>query len=853
MKISLNFSMTTYIKIWLVGFLFGLGALNFAAFGQNFCGTSELHQKRMQQDSAYRIQQFEFEKNIQQIIQNQKNAPANGAAKVKQIYTVPLVFHVLHLGEAIGTGTNVSTAQIQSAIAGLNDRFRGINGIGVDTEIDFCLATQDPSGCFTTGINRIDASGIPNYASKGISFNNTCGAVDEVVLKDLSKWSTYYYYNVWVVNLIDCSSLTISGFASPPSGTAYDGTVILASALNSVSTTLTHELGHGLGLWHTFEGDFGNTVCPSNTNCLTEGDLICDTPPHKQSDCGVSNPCASTGVWDNSKENYMSYCGQTNRFTADQKVRMRAAFGGFPRSLLLVSKACISSNFASIISKTDVSCEGVCDGTVSVIPTCPSTYTYSWNNGSSSNTQSGLCGGTYTLTLTDAANVSATIPIIIGEPPAITAIPNATGRSCNGTNDGSIQLQVSGGVPFSCGSNFTHEIGNGTVVSSNTQFPAPFGNSKWGAKHQLFFHQTEVQSGNFTSGKISSVALNVASLSGTTSYKNFEIKMKQIPNVGSLTVLQGGLQTVFNSQTVTISTGWNTFYFNNPFQYTGTGSIILQFCFNDSVSTFNSPVVSTTTPFKSVVYITKDSAGVCDLQPIVAPSAFRRPNVRFGVCNDSLNYAYLWSNGETGNSLSGLDTGLYVVIVRDANGCLTTATSTVNQNFSIANAGSDAFINLGNAAILGGNPSATGTPPFQYTWSPSIGLSSVNAANPFANPAVTTTFVLSVLDSSFCLDSDTVTVFVSTGTNVDELSLNDSIELFTDRNSDSFVLKGKALPNGEYSLKIYDAVGKKCFESNLNINNNQLNSRVNTAQLSKGFYFVSITSGNQTKVLKYWR
>ncbi len=843
----------TKAKIFFLLVHLVFAGLHFQSSAQVLCGTDVLHSRKMVEDSLYRNQQLAFRKEIQGIIENQKLHALQSTAKTKQVFTIPLVFHVLHLGESIGTGTNVSDAQIQSAVAAMNDRFRGVNGIGTDTEIEFCLAVQDPSGCYTTGINRVNASNIPNYPTKGISLNNTCGAVDEYVLKDLSKWTSYYYYNVWVVNLIDCSTLGASGFASPPSGTPYDGTVILASALNSVSSTLTHELGHGLGLWHTFEGDFGNAVCPTNSNCLTDGDQICDTPPHKQSDCGTSNPCTSSGNWDNSKDNYMSYCGQQNRFTADQKMRMRATFVGFPRALLLLSKGCSPSNFASLISKTDVSCAGACDGTVTITPTCASTYTYSWSNGNSTNAQSGLCGGTYTLTITDATNVTATIPVTIAEPTAITATPVVNGTSCNGTSDGSISLHVSGGVPFTCGSNFTVGIGNGTVVSSNTQYPAPFGNSKWGAKNQLFFHQSEIQTAGFTSGKIQSVSLHVASISGTNSYKNFEIQMKAIPNVGSLTVMQSGLQTVFGPQTVTINTGWNTFYFTNPLQWNGATSVLLQFCFNDTVSTFNSPVYCSTTAFKSVVYVAKDSVGVCNLLPASSISSFRRPNVRFGVCNDSLNYQYQWSNGQTGNSITGLDTGNYAVTVRDANGCFTTSMNTVSQNIATADAGADAFIFLGNTAVLGGNPTATGHPPYTYSWSPSIGLNAVSVSNPLATPAVTTTYSVAITDSSFCTAFDTVTVFVSTGTGISEPKLKGKIKVYAPDGEENLEVKSDAILNGLYSIQIFNALGKKCYASEISLVNQVMNHKISTAELKAGFYIVSVTANKEVEFVKICR
>lgn len=814
---------------------------------QENCGFSAIHEQRLQNDTEYKRKYAALNKNLFTTIQNQ----TLGTAKTNQIYRVPVVVHVLHLGEPLGTGTNISDAQIFAAINELNARYRDTSGIGIDTEIEFCLATRDPNGCPTTGINRVDASGVPNYTLKGINYLNGCGAADEYLVKDLSKWPTYYYYNIWVVNKIECSTLVATGFASAPYGDPYDGTVILSSAMTSVSTVLTHEVGHGLGLLHTFEGDFGNFQCPVDTNCFINGDQICDTPPHMQNGCGATNSCSSSGNWDNSRFNYMSYCSNLDRFTADQKSRMRATFLSFPRSFLLLSSGCTPSNFNANVFKTDVSCFGNCDGSVTVSPICSSGYSYLWSNGNTSNSLSNLCAGTYTLTVTNSDNYTATFPITISEPAAIIASPVVIGASCNGVNDGSINLNVSGGVPFTCGADYAVTIGNGTVVSPNTQYPAPFGNYKWGAKHQLFFHQTELQALGFNSGKIKSVALNVASISGTSVYKNFQIQIKAIPNVGSLNSIQSGLQTVYGAQTVTIHTGWNTFYFNSPFQWNGTTSLILQFCFNDSVSTFNSPVYCTTTPFKSVVYVAKDSVGVCNYLPPTAVSLFKRPNVRFGVCNDSLNYQYLWNTGGTGNSIVGLAQGNYSVTVNDANGCFGTSNVLVGDAIPTVDAGSDVTINSGNSASIGGAPTASGHAPFTYNWVPSLGLNSSTVSNPVASPNSTSIYSVTVTDATGCVSSDTVTVTVSTSIGIAPLPTKNAVHLIPSTTKDLILLKGENLRNGNYTIQVYNALGRMCLERLSSVTNQKLDAQLNCATLSNGVYFIVVSDDSERWVIKY--
>jgi len=298
------------------------------------CAADHIHNNLMQTDSVYRKQIHLLESQVEDIIQKHANITLRST-----LYTIPVVVHVIHVGEPIGTGSNISDVQIQQAIAGLNNRFRNINGLGADIEMEFCLASTDPDGNSTNGINRINGASVPNYSAEGIKpTGNTCSAAVETAIKDLSRWPVSDYYNIWVVSEI-CNGSFV-GYASYPNGGLYDGLVIVSTSMTSNSGTLPHEMGHGFFLYHTFNGDGGNAYCPVDTNCLVDGDYVCDTPPHKQGDCGSINPCTTLGVWDNSRYNYMAYCPLVNRFTQGQKDRIIATLMVEPRASLLNSIGC---------------------------------------------------------------------------------------------------------------------------------------------------------------------------------------------------------------------------------------------------------------------------------------------------------------------------------------------------------------------------------------------------------------------------------------------------------------------------------------------------------------------------------
>jgi hypothetical protein len=99
------------------------------------------------------------------------------------------------------------------------------------------------------------------------------------------------------------------------------------------------------------------------------------------------------------------------------------------------------------LSVTDVSCNGAADGTGSVYASGGTgNLTYSWSDGQSSNNATGLSGGGYNITVTDANGCTASDSIVVIEAGAFSTSVASTNISCNGANDGSIDLTVTGGT-----------------------------------------------------------------------------------------------------------------------------------------------------------------------------------------------------------------------------------------------------------------------------------------------------------------------------------------------------------------------------------------------------------------------
>jgi len=130
---------------------------------------------------------------------------------------------------------------------------------------------------------------------------------------------------------------------------------------------------------------------------------------------------------------------------------------------------------------------------------------------------------------------------------------------------------------------------------------------------------------------------------------------------------------------------------------------------------------------------------------------------------------YLWSPSDSlsdpniDNPMAWpIDTTEYAVLVTDINGCTANDTMFVIVNpLPTVSAGNDTTICLGDSALLAATGGAV------YTWIPATDISDPNISNPFVFPAITTEYIVSVVDSNSCVETDSVLVTISTPSPVD--------------------------------------------------------------------------------------
>ncbi|KAB2913767.1 MAG: T9SS type A sorting domain-containing protein [Bacteroidetes bacterium] len=250
-------------------------------------------------------------------------------------FIIPVVVHI----DTTDNAANITDAQVQHQIDILNTAFSG-------TEIQFCLAKKRPNGTSFNGINRIAGNNTSNRLTLQIGR-----------LAQLAYYNPVQYLNIYVVKDILTDAGASTGYAGYnaiyPGQNGTDGVVVRYNYFGNAQTcttgcntlvsysrgfTLVHEVGHYLGLLHTFEGgcNGGNTAA----TCGSQGDNCCDTRPQPQlNNCPTVNHTNSCPTYhlsiDENLENYMSYAKDTcqNNFTANQIEVMHSTLEG-PRSYL---------------------------------------------------------------------------------------------------------------------------------------------------------------------------------------------------------------------------------------------------------------------------------------------------------------------------------------------------------------------------------------------------------------------------------------------------------------------------------------------------------------------------------------
>ena len=484
--------------------------------------------------------------------------------------------------------------------------------------------------------------------------------------------------------------------------------------------------------------------------------------------------------------------------------------------LVTDANACTSSQTVTItqpsiintgLSFTNVSCNGACNGTATSSPSGGTPgYTFSWNTIPVQNTATatGLCPGTYTVTVTDANGCTKTGSVTITQPNVLTVSIAATTLACNGACNATATATVLGGTPpFTidwtpgapigdgtttisslCAGTYTVNItdANGCIATANTTITQPTALTLASASSDVTcfgacngsaagiagggtpgYSYSWIPGGQTTSSILAQCAgpytITVADANGCTVSNNLTINQpgqllgnpSVVNNVSCSGVCDGSATSAATGGIAPYTYNWN------PGAPLGDGTpTITALCAgayslivtDQNLCTSNMPVTITQPAVLSApITGSTSSCNVCNGTATVTPAGGTPP------------YTFLWNDGaaQTTATATGLCPNItYTVIVTDANNCSASTTVTILQSVIITITTSSNTLSCFGACngTATANPSG-GTAPYSYIWTNPLG--GIVSLSQTAVGLCSGTYTVNVSDAVGCFNTDSVT------------------------------------------------------------------------------------------------
>ncbi|MFH1321738.1 MAG: PKD domain-containing protein [Bacteroidota bacterium] len=342
-----------------------------------------------------------------------------------------------------------------------------------------------------------------------------------------------------------------------------------------------------------------------------------------------------------------------------------------------VDTSCFTLSSAS----TDASCAGSCNGSATVtVNGGTSPFTYSWSNGKTTTSVTGLCAGTYTVSIVDSIGCYGTLNAIIGEPAALSLSVSVTDANC-GSPDGDATVSASGGT-----GSYTYLWNDPNTQTTGIATGLAAGNYTVTVKDSNSCTKSAMASVSDAGGPTISVTANNVSACAGDNDGSIDINVSggTLPyaylwstgdTIEDITNLTAGSYSV----TVTDSAG----------------------CTANASATINEP-----SGMSLAFVITDANCGGANGSAAVT------------VIGGTAPYGYFWSTGDTNSTITGLSPGVYTVTITDANNCIDSADVVISNigGATITGAITDVICNGGSDGEI--DISVTGgTGLYLYTWS----------------------------------------------------------------------------------------------------------------------------------------
>jgi gliding motility-associated-like protein len=410
------------------------------------------------------------------------------------------------------------------------------------------------------------------------------------------------------------------------------------------------------------------------------------------------------------------------------------------------SKGCASSATIGITQPTQslsatgngvpTSCSGGSNGTASVSPTggMPS-YTYSWApTGGTGQSAAGLSPGNYVVVVSDINNCQINVPIIIGQPTAVSCTLIPINAACNNAN-GSISSQVTGGTgPY----NYLWSSGSITTPVITGLLPGTYSLQITDAANCL---------SNYTTSLINVPGPSIV-LSSTVNDSCFG------GNNGKATV-------TLSQGTAPLSVNWLPYGGNSL-----TASLLVAGIYTANVTDARGCQNAITAS------ITEPNPISISINSITNVSCFNGNNgsITVGASGGTPTYSYSWSPSGVGSTISNLTAGSYTVSVKDSHLCRSSISMGVSQPLSpLTSTISGVNLLCFNSSGSASSSASGGTGPYTYTWTTSPPQNGSTALNIASGP-----YTVTISDANGCSTTNSITITRPTSI-ISNAGVNDTI------------------------------------------------------------------------------
>jgi PKD repeat protein len=640
-------------------------------------------------------------------------------------------------------------------------------------------------------------------ASTSNSVNNLCAGTTSITVTDNLGCSAVTTVNLTAPTALAQSTTSVSAHCGHNDGSATinvsGGTPGYTYLWNAVAGNQTTQTATNLvpGSYTVTATDVHGCTIVGNVTVGNVAGVVASIASQTNVSCNGGNNGSATasGSGGNLPYTYLWPASAGNQTTAtainlaagSYVVTVTDANGCTSTASVTITQPSVVTATASVVS--NALCNGACNGSANVVGgggTSP--YTYAWSNTQTSATATGLCAGTYNVTVRDANNCSAITSVTVTQPTALSASASSVSAHCN-QSDGSASASASGGTPpFSYVWSSGQHTQNITNVTSGT-----YTVTVTDANGCTAVANTVV--GNFAGGTATIATLIYASCNGvcdgstSVSMAGGTTPYTYLWSNGATSSSVSGLCEAMYTVTVTDAAGCTatamadvkapspltlTFVINDincSGQCTGQISVTpsggtpsYTYAWSNSVTL---PANSNLCSGNYMVTV-NDSHGcsvtgsrtISTIPPMVLSAVNTDANCNqsngaldLTVTNGAAPFTYHWSGGQNTQDLSNIPAGVYNVTVSDIKGCTVTGSYTVS-NISGPSASISSFTNVTCNGMCNGiavGQVVGGTSPFLYTWSNGQNAQTVTGLCPG-------TYTFSVTDGAGCVSTANVTI-----------------------------------------------------------------------------------------------